>query len=191
MRRRALVVGALLLTTVSCSSPDPSYYTLGADPRHTACRAGPSLVELRRPGIAGYLDRSEITRSNTPYPAQSGERRALGRAVRRYGRSCPGGGSQQPTGRDAACSRRRGRSRPTRGRGSKSTCNASMRMRAGRSSLRRRWRSRGTATAGEPATRSIKMSVTPSGSATAAYVAAMSQALASASDDIAALLRRP
>ena len=65
----------ILIVLASCASPDPSYYTL-APIRGTAMPGAPALVELRRPGIAGYLDRSEITRSNTPYQLKvaAGER---------------------------------------------------------------------------------------------------------------------
>ncbi len=45
----------------ACSSPEPAYFTLAAVPG-TAQPGAPALVELRRPGIAGYLDRPEIVR---------------------------------------------------------------------------------------------------------------------------------
>ena len=50
----------------ACASPDPAYFTLAAVPG-TIRRGGPAQVELRRPGLAGYLDRPEIVRSNSPY----------------------------------------------------------------------------------------------------------------------------
>ena len=66
--RRVLPGVALLLVLLAggCSSPEPAYYTLAASPG-TAQPGGPRLVELRRPGIAGYLDRSEIVRADTGY----------------------------------------------------------------------------------------------------------------------------
>ena len=63
MRRVFLLV---ILALASCRSADPSYYTLAPLPGPVLGGA-PTLVELRRPGIAGYLDRSEIVRSNSPY----------------------------------------------------------------------------------------------------------------------------
>ena len=62
--RRALLLGLMLLA--SCRSAEPSYYTLAPLPG-LGLGGGPALIELRRPGVAGYLDRSEIVRSNSPY----------------------------------------------------------------------------------------------------------------------------
>lgn len=45
-----------------CASPEPAYYTLAALPG-PAQPGGPRTVELRRPGLAGYLDRPEIVRA--------------------------------------------------------------------------------------------------------------------------------
>lgn len=57
----------LLMTLVGCSrSPEPSLYTLAALPGQ-ARPGGPATVELRRPGLAGYLDRPEIVRAAGPY----------------------------------------------------------------------------------------------------------------------------
>ena len=64
MRRRAVLAAAALLG--SCRSAEPAYYTLAALPGLAAV-GGPKLVELRRPGLAGYLDRPEIVRANSPY----------------------------------------------------------------------------------------------------------------------------
>ncbi len=56
----------LALLASSCSSPEPAYYTLGTAPG-TPRSGGPRLVELRRPSVAGYLDRSDIVRGETGY----------------------------------------------------------------------------------------------------------------------------
>lgn len=56
--RVSFVLAAVL---VGCASPEPAYFTLAAVPG-VARTGGPTLVELRRPGIAGYLDRPEIVR---------------------------------------------------------------------------------------------------------------------------------
>ena len=60
---RALLV---LLALAGCASPPSDLYTLAAipgTPVHTPRRA----VEMRRIGLAAYLDRSEIVRSNAAY----------------------------------------------------------------------------------------------------------------------------
>jgi uncharacterized lipoprotein YmbA len=64
IRRRALL--ALPLAAAACASPEPAYYTLAPRPG-TAQPGGPRLVELRRIGIAGYLDRPEIVRNSADY----------------------------------------------------------------------------------------------------------------------------
>jgi len=56
----------LLATLAGCASPEPAYYTLAPIPGAPA-PGGPKLVELRRPGLAGYLDRPEIVRANSAY----------------------------------------------------------------------------------------------------------------------------
>ncbi len=66
LARRRLLALTLAGSASACASAEPSYYTLAAIPG-TAHRGGPALVELRRPGLAGYLDRPEIVRSNSPY----------------------------------------------------------------------------------------------------------------------------
>ncbi len=49
----------LLFLLAGCSSPDPTYYTLNQVPGATL--SGPVVsVEVRRPGLAGYLDRSDV-----------------------------------------------------------------------------------------------------------------------------------
>ena len=49
-----------------CASPEPAYYTLQARPGPSAA-SKVRLVELRRIGLAGYLDRPEIVRNNADY----------------------------------------------------------------------------------------------------------------------------
>jgi uncharacterized lipoprotein YmbA len=56
----------LALLASGCSSPEPAYYTLAAVPGAQR-PGGPRLAELRRPSVAGYLDRSEIVRGDTGY----------------------------------------------------------------------------------------------------------------------------
>ena len=67
----ALVCAALS----GCASPDPSYYTLASVPgavlpagaAQSPAAAAVQSIELRRPGIAGYLDRAEIVRGSAGY----------------------------------------------------------------------------------------------------------------------------
>ena len=61
MRRRALL---LVLAAAGCQSPEPNYFTLAPVPGQAA-PGGPRLVELQRPGLAGYLDRPGIVRANS------------------------------------------------------------------------------------------------------------------------------
>ena len=64
MNRRAVLLLPGVLA--ACSSPDPLYYTLRPVPGATV-RGGPKVVELRRIGLAGYLDRPEIVRQSEDY----------------------------------------------------------------------------------------------------------------------------
>ncbi len=66
LSRRSLLGLALAGAAQACASPDVAYFTLAAVPGAPR-RGGPAQVELRRPGLAGYLDRPEIVRSNSPY----------------------------------------------------------------------------------------------------------------------------
>jgi len=56
----------LPLVVAGCNSPEPNYYTLRALPGAVQ-GGGPRLVELRRIGLAGYLDRPEIVRNTADY----------------------------------------------------------------------------------------------------------------------------
>ena len=74
--RREMLAGLLLVAPVAgCASSEPAYFTLAPRPG-TALSGGPRTVELRRPGLAGYLDRPEIVRAGGPYQLRlaSGER---------------------------------------------------------------------------------------------------------------------
>ncbi|CAH2601624.1 Membrane integrity-associated transporter subunit PqiC [Rhodovastum atsumiense] len=64
MLRRPLLL--LPLALAACASPDPDLYTLVAIPG-TPVPTGPRRVELRRIGLAGYLDRPEILRASANY----------------------------------------------------------------------------------------------------------------------------
>jgi uncharacterized lipoprotein YmbA len=54
------------LNVASCASPDPAIYTLEPVPG-AALRMPARTIELRRPGLAGYLDRSDIVLKNDGY----------------------------------------------------------------------------------------------------------------------------
>jgi uncharacterized protein len=65
LRRRVLLsTGAALLA--SCTSPNPSLYTLEMLPG-PAYRSRPRVIELRGIGLARYLERSQIVRSSENY----------------------------------------------------------------------------------------------------------------------------
>lgn len=67
MRRHAAIL--LLALPAACSSPPPDLYTMAALPG-TETHIPAHTVELRRIGIAGYLDRPEIVRSSAAYRLQ-------------------------------------------------------------------------------------------------------------------------
>lgn len=59
--KRILLAAAALLLAVGCGrSPDPTFYTLVAYGGQQTYPASGLVVEVRRPNIAGYLDRREI-----------------------------------------------------------------------------------------------------------------------------------
>ncbi|MDO9708665.1 PqiC family protein [Paracraurococcus lichenis] len=64
MRRRGLL--AALALGACARSPEPRLFTLAPLPGE-ARPGGPRTIELRRPGLAGYLDRPEIVRAAGPY----------------------------------------------------------------------------------------------------------------------------
>lgn len=67
MRRFALL--CLLALPAACASPSPDLFTLAAQPGPQTHIAAHS-IELRRIGLAGYLDRPEIVRSSAAYRLQ-------------------------------------------------------------------------------------------------------------------------
>lgn len=67
MQRRALLL--LPLALAACTSPNPVLYTLAALPGQ-ALPGGPSTAELRRIGLAGYLDRPGVVRSSQDFRLQ-------------------------------------------------------------------------------------------------------------------------
>ena len=184
MKTLVLAAGLLL---AACSSPEPTYYTL-ASVRGAAQGGAPSLVELRRPGLAGYLDRPEIVRANTQYQLRvtGGERwgEPFGDLVSRVlaedlNQRLPGtsvfssnGAISADAGATIEIDVQRFDSDPT-----------------GRVQLLAqvavsRGRSRANA-----ATKSIQITTVPASASTSDYVAAMSNALGQAADQIAAVLR--
>jgi len=184
MRRRALLTGLLL---ASCASPEPAYYTLAAV--RGAPRGGaPSLVELRRPGLAGYLDRPEIVRSSTEYRLRVG-------SGERWGE--PFGDMVSRVLAEDLNSRLPGTSVFTSTGAISVDAGATIEMDVQRFDLDpsgqvrflaqvavSRGRNRANAKA-----RAIRVTVTPASPATADYVAAMSNALGQAADQIADMLR--
>jgi uncharacterized lipoprotein YmbA len=64
-----LVAGSLVLAVAGCASPDPEFYTLLPMPG-TVTPAPANIIELRRLGLAGYLDRSDLVLKDADYRVQ-------------------------------------------------------------------------------------------------------------------------
>lgn len=62
----------LALAVAGCASPDPTYYALLPLPG-TAAAVPFRTIEVRRPGLAGYLDRSSIVLAQQGYRLQLNE----------------------------------------------------------------------------------------------------------------------
>ena len=61
-----VALGCLALAIVSCASPNPKLYTIGAGPGR-CCRAGPRWSRCIRLRLPRYLERSQIVRSSENY----------------------------------------------------------------------------------------------------------------------------
>ena len=57
----------LILALSSCASPDPTLFTLQPVSGTPTSSATAQVIELRRPGLAGYLDRPDIVLRNAGY----------------------------------------------------------------------------------------------------------------------------
>ena len=66
LSRRSLFALTSLAALAGCTSPNPSFYTLKIVPG-TPQPGGPRTVQLRRIGLAGYLDRNTIVRADVDY----------------------------------------------------------------------------------------------------------------------------
>lgn len=62
--RAAALAGLALLA--ACASADPAYYTLNAT-AGTPLPGTHAIIEVRRPGLAGYLDRSDVVLKAADY----------------------------------------------------------------------------------------------------------------------------
>ena len=184
---KRLIALTLAAALAACASPDPSYFTL-APIRGTALPGAPALVELRRPGIAGYLDRSEITRSNTPYQLKVA-------AGERWGE--PFGDMVGRVLAEDLNSRLSHTSVFTSAGAISADAGARVEIdiqrfdadAGGQLILVAQVAVTRNGNRGEPVTRPIRVAIAPASSSTTSYVAAMSQALADASDQIATILR--
>ena len=76
LRRRSVAAAAIALLALSgCASPDTTFFTLSAVPGTPLAALPPGTprtVELRTPGIPGYLDRTDIVLRNADYRLQVG-----------------------------------------------------------------------------------------------------------------------
>ncbi len=185
MNRRTLLALPALLA--ACASPEPAYYTLLARPGPTIAGAA-KLIELRRIGLAGYLDRPEIVRNSADYrlTIPGGERwgEPLGDLVAR-------------TLAENLSTRLPGSSVFTSGGSISATADATIELDLQRFDLDPQGQvlllaqvavSRGRARA-TAATQAIRLTVPPAGPSTTDLVAAMSAALAQLADRLAPMLR--
>jgi len=182
-----ILLFALALCLAACTSPEPNFYTL-APVRGAGVPGGPPLVQLRRPGLAGYLDRSDIVRTGSPYQLKlaSGER---------WGE--PFGDMVGRVLAEDLSSRLPGSSVFTSAGAISALPDATIEVDVQRFDADpsgqvvlltqvavERGRNRGSA-----ATRTIRITVTPASGTTADLVAAMSAALGQSADQIAAVVR--
>jgi uncharacterized lipoprotein YmbA len=183
---KTLILLALLAVS-ACASPEPSYFRL-APIRGASQGGGPALVELRRPGIAGYLDRSEIVRAKSPYQLRvtGGERwgEPFGDMVARVlaedlSSRLPGTSVFTSTGAISVDPEATIEIDVQR---FDADLTGQVQFLAQVAVSRRRSRANASA-------RAVRASVTPAGPTTADYVAAMSTALGQAADQIARMLR--
>ena len=183
-----MVLMALPAALAACASAEPAYYTLAPVPG-TPRRGGARLIELRRPGLAGYLDRPEIVRAGSAY-----QLRVAG--TERWGE--PFGDLVGRILAENLNSRLPGSSVFTAAGGISADADATVEMDIQRFDADAtgqvvllaqvavsRGRSRANATA-----RTVRRMVTPAGAGTAELVAAMSRALGELADEVASLLRR-
>jgi uncharacterized lipoprotein YmbA len=64
--RKGVIVASTIISLSACGSPDPAIYTLQAQPG-TIQQAAPQIIEVRRPGLAGYLDRSDVVLKDSSF----------------------------------------------------------------------------------------------------------------------------
>ncbi len=188
MKRRALLSALPAAWVVACASPEPSYYTLAPVPG-VARSGGPKLVELRRPGLAGYLDRPEIVRTGGTYQLNVAGRERWGE---------PFGDLVVRILAENLNSRLSSSSVFTSAGSITADADATVELDIQRFDadasgnvvlLAQVAASRGRDRS-KAATRTVRRTVTPAGPSTAELVAAMSLALGQLADDVAALLRR-
>ena len=64
--KQTLLSVFVTLALAACASPNPDFYTL--QPTQGTVLSGPAqIIELRRPGLAGYLDRSDVVLKSSDY----------------------------------------------------------------------------------------------------------------------------
>ena len=186
--RRAVL---LALLASACTSAEPTYYTLAPTPPATPAALppkAPRTVELRRPGLAGYLDRPEIVRAGGDYQLRvaGGERwgEPLGDLIGRVAAEnlttrLPGlsvftqaGGITSEADAVIEIDVQRFDAET----GGPVTLLAQVAVRRGRR--------------GAPLSRTVRLQAAPAGTTTRDVVAAMSKALGELSDTVAEMVRR-
>lgn len=188
---RAALPAAAVLALAACASADTTFYTLNEVPGTPDTVLSPTalhVVELRRPGLPGYLDRTDIVRRDVgyrldlakfeswaePISDMTGRVLAADLSQRLPGMSIfseAGAISAEPDARVDVDIQRF-----SAGADGVVRLNAQIAIERGASHL-------------NAGTRRVSVAVTPGGPTTSALVAAMSVALGQLSDEIAVLLR--
>lgn len=188
-RRMVLLTPALAPALLAgCASPDPVNYTLRALPGTPLRPGGPKVVELRRIGLAGYLDRSEIVRKQSDYRLSlSGQERWAE----------PLGGMVARTLAEDLNQRLPGTSVFTSAGSISADPDATLEIDLqrfdpdtnGQVVLLAQVAVSRTGRRGGTRAQTVRLVVTPTGAGTSELVAALSQALGQMADQVAALLR--
>jgi uncharacterized lipoprotein YmbA len=182
-----LLFWAVTMLAACGSSPEPAFYAL-APTRGAAATTGLHTVRIRRPGLAGYLDRPEIVRQVTDYRLGVAANERWGEPLdAMLGRVLAEDVEQRVPGvsvftEDGAITQ-----------DPDATVEVDVRRldvgAEGRANL---WAEVAVERAnhqGSPASRSVQLSAAPASAATSALVATLSDLLGQLADQIAAMLR--
>ncbi len=193
--RRALIHAAVrlacLLPLAACASAETTFFTLHevpGTPTVVLSRTAPRVVELRRPGLPGYLDRIEIVRRDVDYHLELARFQSWAEPISDMtGRVLAGDLSQRLPGISVFSESGAISAQPDArvdldiqrfGAGADGVVHLDAQVAVEHSASQR-----------NAATRRVSVAIAPAGQTTEALVAAMSVALGQLSDQIALLLR--